>query len=213
MHSKPVAPAGSIFMSTVYVNDFDESLSTGKMLVADVGTGWFVTANATPTGKILMHRYGITVYSSSTVFYAEPTFALRDLVFDLWPNSADVLTYSWNATSTGSYIYHIPESAWDVNGMANVHYYEGENINSLDVCRRTENMFIASGHNDYFQSLRAYRYKLNNYSCAEKKVYETVKNICDFEDPNIDIKVINYPHTFHNIDSVPETIKIITICE
>ncbi len=209
---KPAAPGGSIFFSSVPVRDFGDSLSAGTILVTNTIGDWFVTATPTPAGKLLMHEFGGTGYYGSTLFNGVLNFTLKDLAHTPLPNCTDVLTYSWNATTTGSYIYHIPESAFDEDGPANIHYYEKENINSLCLSSMMDSLFVASGHNDISQSLRIFRYKYDKYTCAKKLIYETTKKYYDPQKPNVDIEVIIYPHTFTQHDSIPNSTKISTLC-
>lgn len=210
--NKPVAPAGSIFLSSVDLREFVDSLSSGKMLVTKTIGDWFVTANPTPEGKLLMHEFGGTGYYGSTLYNGVPNFTLKDLVHIPLPNCTDVLTYSWNASATGSYIYHIPESAFDEDGPANIHYYENENINSLCLSSMPDSLFVASGHNDFSQSLRIFRYKYNNYTCAKKTIFSTLKKEYIPEEMPTNIEVIIYPHEFIQHDSIPDETNISTLC-
>ena len=212
LFKRPVAPGGSVFLNNVDVRDFGDSLSIGKMLLTDVGGGWFVTVNPLQSNRLLMHEFCGPNYYGSAEFKGATNFEIKDLVHIHLPNSTDVLTYSWNTAATGSYIYHIPESSFDEDGPANVHYYDKENINSLNLLSTPDSLFIASGHNDISQSLRIYRYKYDNYLCAEKKTYGTTKKCYEPEKLSIDIKVIVYPHEFIVHDGIPKETTISTPC-
>ncbi len=171
--ARPTLPGVPIFMSSISRYGFNNIYLKKPVLLADIGNDWFVTAAVTEYDSIIMHRFGNAEYGSSAKFKGVPDFDLMDLNYVILPNSADVLTNTYTQTGIDSRIYHISESAFDENGTANIHYYPGESINSIDLSAIIDGIFVASGHGGLSQYLRIYRYQYNKYKCAIQKQVET----------------------------------------
>lgn len=209
---RPLFFGSSIFMSTIYVNEFDNTLVCDKFLVTQSMGAWFVTAEEVRNNKIRMHQYSLSNYHSSVLFNGVPEMTLKALDYADYPNFADVLTTSRNDEVVDSRIYHVPAIAFEQGTTSEIHLYKNEDINSLNVASQFDSTFVASGLNTIDPYLRVFRYKYDKYTCSNREFFEIETNSYEYKVPEPEIFVQNYPHDIKLKSHSSDNVNIVTLC-
>lgn len=209
---RPAYSGSSIFVSPLTYNEFTLPFLTGRMLVTDAGGGWFFTAAPTSYGTVLMHRYAITYYLASIEFNGIGNFAVNDITYALWSNTADVLVTTDNGGTVDSRIYHIPGTAFERSVTAGIHLYPGYEIHSLDVAEETDNLFVASGRDFIHDEHHVFRYKLHNYNCAENEWTDLNIKECSLFSSMTEVLTKNTNHIIADKGYTVLPIQLTTMC-